>query len=205
MWRLLRQSHLEAWDVAFGVINFDHLVKVLSDFCAILLPFILWWLEYLKGNTWRFCKYNMYPVPSLTLPPSPAWAAVDVFIWFSFYYEGRKWCISSLTPSFLLTFVSCHFTVRKSFFFFFHLYIHLLLSAWNCGVSIRCIIQYVSILIYLDAQIVPNLASWVQGGSCTSMTCPLHFFRVLLFWNRWPSLFSQCTLAVGAPALSHSR
>lgn len=109
-------------------LHFDHLVKVLSDFSAVLLPPTLWFLEHLKGNTLIFCKY---PVPSLTLPPPPHTLEklLMISVWFSFYCEGGKPCISNWTPSFFLRFVSYHFTVRKSFSFSpIYLFIDLLVS-----------------------------------------------------------------------------
>lgn len=86
VWGLLRPSHLEVWMslCPFLATFIDHLVKMLPDFSAVLIPFTLWFLEHLK-ETLRD-SVSVHPVPSLA-PPPHAWGSCS---WSSFHHEGGK-------------------------------------------------------------------------------------------------------------------
>lgn len=122
-----------------------------------------------EGNTGRFCK-----LASCSFSSSSSSRPGQLFlspVRSRFHREGKPVCFS-LTPSFLLTRVSCHSTVGKSFFFFsicmftYH-YQHGIWVSPFTGVA------YIPVFIYFDAQIVPHLAMWVLAGSCVSVTHPL--------------------------------
>lgn len=179
------------------------MVKMLPDFSAVLIPFTLWFLEHLK-ETLRD-SVSVHIVPSLA-PPPHAWGSCSCLLSDPvFTVKVEKRCVSHLTPSSLLTCVSCHYPVRKSFFFFC---VYIFSYHYQHGIRVSPFtgVAYIPVLIYFGAGIVPHSAMWVQAGLWVSGTRPLHFVQACpSFWNRFNHFFPSVHRPVRATARSCCR